>query len=230
MTVDFHVHTYHSYDSVMRPATIIRVAKERGLNGCVICDHNTIKGGVEAQKINTDKDFRIIVGAEIATNAGDVTGLFLKEEIRSRDVDEVMREIKEQGGIILLNHPYKGHDLSKIDVSKVDFIEGYNSRCSNEVNEKAVQLARQYNKPVVAGSDAHLYAEIANCKTYVENLETLMPVKTEFSPSSRLNITKSQYIKAWKLRSLKILFSATVIQAKHTLKHLGQSVAGKGGR
>jgi len=168
MIIDFHVHTYHSYDSLMQPEKIIRVARQKGLNGCVICDHNTIKGGIETQKVNPYKDFLVIVGAEIATNAGDITGIFLTEEIRSRDFDEVISEIRSQGGKVILNHPYKAHDLSRIDVSKVDFVEGYNARCSNEENEKAVQLAKKYDKPVVAGSDAHLYAEIANCRTFID--------------------------------------------------------------
>ena len=218
MIIDFHTHTYHSYDSIMKPEKILRVAKKKGLNGIVICDHNTIRGGIETQKLNSDKDFIVIVGAEIATKAGDISGIFLKEEIISRDVDGVIREIKQQGGKVILNHPYKGHDLSKIDVSQVDFIEGYNARLSAEENEKAVQLAKKYNKPVIAGSDSHLYREIANCKTYIDNIDAFIPFKTECSYSTRLNITISQYIKAWKLKSLKVLFSATIVHVKHFLK------------
>ena len=218
MIIDFHVHTYHSYDSLMQPEKIIRVARQKGLNGCVICDHNTIKGGIETQKVNPYTDFLVIVGAEIATNAGDITGIFLTEEIRSRDFDEVIGEIRSQGGKVILNHPYKAHDLSRIDVSKVDFVEGYNARCSNEENEKAVQLAKKYDKPVVAGSDAHLYDEIANCRTFIDGSVTFTPVKTEYSSSRRMNITKSQFVKAWKLKSLKILISASVRQIKYSVK------------
>ena len=65
MKIDFHVHTYHSYDSIMQPEKILRIAKEKGLNGCVICDHNTIKGGIECKKLNTDPNFVVIVAAEI---------------------------------------------------------------------------------------------------------------------------------------------------------------------
>jgi predicted metal-dependent phosphoesterase TrpH len=220
MIIDFHAHTYHSYDSIMKPEKILRVAKKKGLNGIVICDHNSIKGGLETQKLNSDKNFVVIVGAEIATNAGDISGIFLKEEVLSRDVEGVIREIKQQGGKVILNHPYKGHDLSKIDVSKVDFIEGYNARLNEGENEKAVQLAKKYKKPVIAGSDAHLYREIANCKTYIDSIDTFIPVKTEYSPSTRLNITISQYIKAWKLKSSAIFLSATIIHIKYLMKQI----------
>ena len=86
MIIDFHTHTYHSYDSYMKPKKIIRIGKARGLDGIVICDHNTIKGGLETQKINCDKNFTVIVGAEIATDVGDITGIFLTKEIESRKV------------------------------------------------------------------------------------------------------------------------------------------------
>ncbi len=106
MKIDFHTHTYHSFDSNMKPEVIIKVAKERDLDGIVICDHNTIKGGIEAKSVNKDKNFVVIVGAEIATDAGDVTGLFLSKEIESKKFSEVADEIKKQGGLVLLNHPY----------------------------------------------------------------------------------------------------------------------------
>jgi predicted metal-dependent phosphoesterase TrpH len=202
----------------MKPEKILRIAKKKGLNGIVICDHNTIKGGIETQKINSDENFIVIVGAEIATNAGDITGIFLKKEIISREINEVITEIKEQNGLIILNHPYKAHDLTKIDISKVDFIEGYNSRLNKKDNEKAVQLAKIYNKPIIAGSDAHLYNEIGNCKTFVQNIETLIPVKTEYNSSNQFNKTLSQYIKAWKYKSIKIFISATIIQLKKLFK------------
>lgn len=218
MIIDFHTHTYHSYDSLMKPKKILRIAKARGLDGIVICDHNTIKGGLEAKKINKDNNFTVIVAAEIATNAGDITGLFLTKEIESRMFDTVVKEIKQQGGKVILNHPYKGHDLSKIDFSKIDYIEGYNSRLDEEHNNKAIELAKEHNIPVIAGSDAHLYAEIANCKTIVDNIELLTPLKCEYSASRQRYVTLSQYVKSLKRKSIKIFISATAIQIKYTIR------------
>lgn len=218
MKIDFHTHTHHSYDSVMKPEKILRLAKKRGLNGIVICDHNTIKGGLEAQKINKDEDFLVIVAAEIATNGGDVTGLFLHKEIESRDFHDVVQEIRSQNGKILLNHPYKGHDLSKIDLSEVDFIEGYNSRLSIEDNNKAIKLAKENNIQILAGSDAHLYNEIANCSTTIEDIATIIPVEHEYKKSKYIYITLSQYIKSVKRRNIMIFVSATIIQIKYSAK------------
>ena len=67
MRYDLHVHSKYSYDSFTSPEKIIKVAKKRGLDGVAITAHGTIKGGIEAPKIHKDKDFQVIVGAEIKT-------------------------------------------------------------------------------------------------------------------------------------------------------------------
>lgn len=224
MKIDFHTHTYYSYDCLMRPEKILRIAKKRGLDGIVICDHNTIKGGLEAKKINKDKNFIVIVGAEIATNAGDVTGIFLTKEIESGNFEDVIREIRAQNGKVILNHPYKGHDLAKIDLTKIDFIEGYNSRLNYKDNQKAIDLAKSNNIPILSGSDSHLYNEIANCKTTVKDMESLIPLEHEFRQSGQLNITVSQYIKAFKKKNLAVFISASIIQMKYSAKQCKKAV------
>ncbi len=216
MKIDFHTHTYYSYDCLMKPEKILRIAKKRGLNGIVICDHNTINGGLEAKKINKDKNFIVIIGAEIATNAGDITGIFLTKEIGSRNFEDVIGEIRAQNGKVILNHPYRGHDLTKIDLTKIDFIEGYNSRLYDKENQQAIDLAKSNNIPVLAGSDSHLYNEIANCKTTVKDIESLIPLEHEYKQSRQLYITLSQYIKAFKKKNIKIFISASVIQVKYS--------------
>lgn len=218
LKIDFHTHTYHSFDSLMKPKKILKIAKERGLDGIVICDHNTIKGGIEAKNINKNKHFMVIVGAEIATSAGDITGIFLTKEIESRNVNDVIKEIKQQGGKVILNHPYVAHDLSKIDLSQIDFIEGYNARLDKETNQKAINLARDNNIPFLSGSDSHLYREIANCKTIVKDIESLEPVEHVYKPSKKIYRTISQYIKAFKKGNMKIFLSATAGQLKYSVK------------
>ena len=61
----------------MEPATILKVAKRRGLDGIAVTDHLAIKGGIETRKLNNDPDFLVIVGFEIETNnREDLIGLF----------------------------------------------------------------------------------------------------------------------------------------------------------
>ena len=169
MIFDLHIHSKYSFDSILEPEKIIKVAKKRGLDGVAITDHNTIKGSLEAKKINKDQDFFVIVGSEISTEVGDITGLFLNEEIKSKNSMEVIEEIKEQGGVVVLPHPYKGHKLNEELISAVDVIESFNSRTDRYENFYAEELAEKYNKPTIAGSDAHFESEIGLAKTLIKS-------------------------------------------------------------
>ncbi len=206
MILDLHIHSKYSFDSVSNPRDIIRVAKGKGLNGIAITDHNTIKGGVEAKKINHDPSFLIIIGSEINTEIGDIIGLFLNEEIKSRDSIQVVEEIHQQGGIAILPHPYnKGCRLNDEIISKIDAIEGFNARSSKENNEKAMKLAERLKKTIVAGSDAHFCSEIGTCKVILnstnvrdEILNGRFELETKMTPLYLQSISK--IIKTIKLR------------------------------
>jgi len=74
----------------MEYAKLVKFAIRRGLQGVAITDHNTMKGAIKARK--EIKNFLIIVGSEIRTNKGEIIGLFLEEEVKSRDLIEVIDE------------------------------------------------------------------------------------------------------------------------------------------
>ncbi len=209
MLIDSHTHTYNSYDCLMQPEKILRIAKERGLNGIVINDHDTIKGGKECAQLNKDGNFTVIVGAEIKVDrVGDVTGLFLKEEVTARDFNGVVTEIRKQGGITVLNHPYVHHNLDEVNFDGIDLVEGYNGRTDEKRNLMAVELAKKYNKPVIAGSDSHTYGEIANCKTTIESIATIThPLSTEYKLCNVWAPVVSQLIKAGKRKDAMLLIN-----------------------
>ena len=172
--IDLHVHSMYSYDSLLKPEKIVKIAKQKGLTGVAITDHETIQGGLSAKKYNSN-DFITITGAEIRTEIGDIIGLFLNEEIKSYRFCSVIDEIKDQGGLVILPHPFRGHDSNKFDkelVNKMDAIEGYNARTNISKNIKAQEFAREHRLPIVAGSDAHFYGEIGLAKTIMQEAST----------------------------------------------------------
>ncbi|MCK4554295.1 PHP domain-containing protein [Candidatus Parcubacteria bacterium] len=65
--IDGHVHSNYSPDSTVRPLEIIKRAKEIGLNGVAIADHNEIQGNLEATENNLD----IMVIPAIEVTAGE---------------------------------------------------------------------------------------------------------------------------------------------------------------
>src|SRR3990167_1868027 len=62
---DLHMHTCYSKCSNLRPEILLKTAKERGLNGIAVTDHNTIEGALRIKNLNKDKNFEVIIGEEI---------------------------------------------------------------------------------------------------------------------------------------------------------------------
>lgn len=165
MKYDLHVHSKYSIDGCIEPETIVKTAHKRGLSGVAVTDHNTIQGGLESKKYETD-DLKVIVGSEIETNRGEVIGLFLCDEIKSNIFAYVVQEIKDQNGLVIIPHPFDnirgtGIKPTKADAPLVDYVEVYNSRCLLErYNRKANEFALSNKLKIAAGSDAHFEREI----------------------------------------------------------------------
>jgi predicted metal-dependent phosphoesterase TrpH len=157
---DLHIHSKYSLDSLLSPQKIIDIAYSRGLNAVSITDHNTIKGSVVARSLKQDR-VHVIIGSEISTDYGDVIGLFLSEDIRSRVFEEVVDEIRDQDGIVVLPHPYRRKRLLNDNLlSMVDLLEGVNGRSSAESNLCAIELAGRIKKKPLSGSDSHFSFEL----------------------------------------------------------------------
>lgn len=169
MRFDLHIHSRYSFDSLLDTKRIIKKAIMKNLNGIAITDHNTILGGKKAIRENKTP-LVIIVGAEIGTEVGDIIGLFLNEEIKSRNSLEMLDEVKSQGGITVFPHPFKGHKLTTEKASellrKIDCIEFLNSRAPITTEQR--RFLKSLNRSFVAGSDAHFLSEIGLCQTIIK--------------------------------------------------------------
>ncbi len=164
---DLHVHSTRSHDGTISPEKIVEVARSRGLRGVAVTDHNTVRGAIEAKRYETE-DFEVIVGSEIKTDRGDLIGLFLHREIASRSFSDAVLEIREQGGLSVIPHPFDELRRSAMNPSEeeammVDALEAFNSRCLfKSCNDKARKLSVKLGKGITAGSDAHFEEEIGN--------------------------------------------------------------------
>lgn len=137
-------------------------------------DHNTIAGAQETARL---APFPVIIGEEVKTADGDLIGLFLQEEVPpGLPAVETAKRIKEQGGLVVLPHPYDVLRLSVIRkavlgdlLPLVDAVEGFNARnVFGNANARAMALARAHGKAAIAVSDAHHPLEVG--RTY-----TLLP-------------------------------------------------------
>ena len=208
MKYDLHIHSKYSSDGILDLKKIVKIATKRGLNGIAITDHNTIKGGIKAKKYETE-DFKVVVGSEIMTERGEITGLFLSEEIKSKDVQDVISEIKYQKGIVIIPHPFdelrhSAFHPTEEDINFIDCIEGFNSRCVlQKYNDRAVEFGTKHNLAIVGGSDAHFLNEIGEggITTEAEDIrEAIMKndVKVFGKRSPLVNHAGTKVLKLWR--------------------------------
>lgn len=173
MKYDLHIHSKYSSDGFLDPLKIVKIAIKNGLNGIAITDHDTIKGGLKTKEYETE-DFKVIIGEEVTTSRGEIIGLFLEQEIKSSDFNDVIFEIKDQNGLVVIPHPFDEMrnstlHLEKNDIKYVNNIEIFNSRCVNKkYNDKASIFAKNNNLGVTGGSDAHFANEIGNAGIITE--------------------------------------------------------------
>ncbi|VVB54071.1 Error-prone DNA polymerase [uncultured archaeon] len=208
MKYDMHIHSKYSSDGIMDVKEIVKIAIKRGLDGIAITDHNTIKGGIEAKKYEIDS-LKVIIGSEIMTEKGEVIGLFLSEEIRSGMFQDVINDIRDQNGIIIIPHPFdemrhSSFQPAEEDIKFIDCIEGFNSRCLfQKYNKNAKEFAKRHNMAITAGSDAHFINEIANAGviTEIEDIrEAFLKKEIEIfgKRSSFINHGLTKGLKLWR--------------------------------
>lgn len=159
--LDLHVHSQRSADGCMSISEIVAQARKRGLQGIAVCDHD-----IALETVPQYDDFLIIPGIEVSTDRGHVLGLFITEQISTNQMDEAVHSIHAQGGLAVIAHPFEhSQDIHRLDdvIEQFDGIEVWNGRAdrkNRQANAMALELAKHWNKPVTAGSDAHVSEEI----------------------------------------------------------------------
>jgi predicted metal-dependent phosphoesterase TrpH len=169
---DLHIHTKYSGDCATRLDTLIERVEQMGLGCIAVCDHGTVEGALELQKI---APFQVIVAEEVLTPEGEIMGMFLKETIPSGiPVEAALRAIRAQGGLVCVPHPFDRYRSSALQsktleriASDIDIVEVFNAR-SLPLQNLALprRFAGRHHLPSGAGSDAHSLAEVG--RAYVE--------------------------------------------------------------
>ncbi len=168
---DLHCHSSASFDSLSRPADLVRAAAARGLTHLAITDHERLDGALRARDL-APPELTIIVGEEVRTTAGDLLGLYLERAVpMGLSPGDAAAAIREQGGLVGLPHPFdrfRSSGASKVVeaaalaelAERVDFVEAHNARAFRGANEQAARFARDRERPGVASSDAHTSLEV----------------------------------------------------------------------
>lgn len=175
---DLHCHSMYSRDGITRPRNIIKHAKQKGLAGIAVTDHENCKAWEEANYHGKKEGVQVIQGEErlVLKNGvrkGELLALFLQEPLKANDVFGVIDEVHEQDALLIVPHPFDflRKALKCLDevVGKSDGIEAINGHSYfNKFNEKAFSFAEEKKLAMTAGSDAHVPAEIGKAVTLIE--------------------------------------------------------------
>lgn len=169
LRVELHSHTHASPDCGLAPPRLIGLLQARGIDAIAVTDHNTMAGAFEMAEISP---VPVILSEEIKSTAGDIIGLFLSEPIpRDMSPGETVGAIKEQGGLVLVPHPFDSLRRSALGRAAVDSIcehidilEVFNARTlRSRDNDAARAYAHEHGLVASVGSDSHIPREVGVC-------------------------------------------------------------------
>ena len=176
--VDLHMHTDHSPDCATPVTTLLDTATKVGLGAIAVTDHNEISGALEARELANG--IKVIVAEEVKTaDQGEVIGLFIEEKIpRGMTLQETIAEIRRQGGLVYVPHPFdRMHAVPDYEhlldvVEEIDAIEVFNPRVAfTAFNEEAARFAAKYRIVAGAGSDSHVAQGLGSVKIKMRDFD-----------------------------------------------------------
>jgi predicted metal-dependent phosphoesterase TrpH/glycosyltransferase involved in cell wall biosynthesis len=176
--VDLHMHTDHSHDCATPVDVLLDSAKAAGLGAIAVTDHNEISGALEAA--DRANGIKVIVAEEVKTaDQGEVIGLFIREKIeRGMSLEETIAEIRRQGGLVYVPHPFdRMHAVPDYEhmldiVEQIDAIEVFNPRVAiSSFNEEAARFAAKYRIVAGAGSDSHVAQGLGSVKIRMRDFD-----------------------------------------------------------
>lgn len=182
--VDLHTHSAASPDGGITSQQYAHALSTGQLDLIAITDHNRIDFALSVQQELGDK---IIVGEEIMTTAGEIVGLYLTKPVRPHQSPaDTIKEIKQQGGIVYIPHPFelvrKGlHPQTLEDIKdSIDIIEVCNGRAlAQNRGAQAVVWAKLNHVVGAASSDAHGARGLGKTYSRLNNLPTAESLKQE---------------------------------------------------
>ncbi len=161
MRIDMHIHTSrYSSCSHIDPYKLIVKAKEKGLDGIVITEHEKLWSRAEIAELKKiSGDLVILRGIE----AGTPQGLHLliygmdKDIVFGMSEEDIIREAHRYSAVVIPAHPYRyGTGSEELLCSlEIDGLEIMSTNANETASMQAQILRDKLGIPGIAGSDAH---------------------------------------------------------------------------
>jgi predicted metal-dependent phosphoesterase TrpH len=198
MILDMHVHTQISRDATATVdeycEAIVKYRESCPIDGFVLTEHRVIDRSIDYRKLGDKYGIRIFQGIEVDGDFGHILLYGITDEcLRYIDITnrrlndrEVVRIMKECGGIAIPAHPFreslhgKALEERREWVSGVEIIEQFNGANTEVQNAKATAIVTRDRLRGIGGSDAHYVNWFLTCATVFEQpVETMQALVEE---------------------------------------------------
>jgi len=195
LKIDLHLHTiYGSACAYMEPEQLIACAKEIGLDGICITEHDQIWGQDRIADLNKKNDLLIIGGVEVSTDWGEMLVFgYHKSVLRISRAVDLREKVDAAGGVMIPAHPFRlepgivqAHAAAKLKdpgtptreflsviqrpvFGLADALEVYNGRSGRNEISLATSVAEHFHLKGTGGSDAHAVIGVGACYTVFED-------------------------------------------------------------
>jgi predicted metal-dependent phosphoesterase TrpH len=187
LLIDLHTHTHPlSHDSLLSPDDLIDAAKEAGLNGVCLTEHDFFWEPESIADVSRRHDFLVIPGIEVNTEDGHILVFGLERFVYGMHrMPELARMAESAGAVMIAAHPYRrqlpfelrhdgdwAHALERAVTNpayaEVHAIETCNGRGSARENSFSGEICTRLGLPGLAASDAHERKDVGRCATEFE--------------------------------------------------------------
>jgi predicted metal-dependent phosphoesterase TrpH len=179
MNFDLHVHTSrHSLDSIMTPESMVRQAREIGLDGVVITEHDWLWTQEELDQLRRSAPgLTVFAGVEVSAKQGHFLVYGVSNPFRvphGIGVAELCREVHRQGGAIVAAHPYRWNqpfdEILETERPDLDGLELMSNNMDAEIRRRAAALNERIRLAGLGNSDAHRVETLGCCYTEFEGV------------------------------------------------------------
>jgi predicted metal-dependent phosphoesterase TrpH len=140
----------------------VRAARDRGLDGVCITEHDARWSEDEVAALAASLDFPVFRGIEATTEVGHVLVYGVEHHPAMATLDELHRIVRSEGGLMFLAHPSRRYGtLPPADLAAYfDSLESQNGTEGLLQNDAAASMARNLRLPGIGGSDCHSVREV----------------------------------------------------------------------
>jgi len=184
MEMDLHIHTHrYSGCSNVEPASLLRRARQAGLDGIAITEHGIRWSDEDLRELVAQsgvQDLLVLPGQEVGcyTKRGEFQGEFLvfgffKSLGSSRSLETVLEIVHGEGGVVVAAHPFKKADADggfygagfRVYDYDLDGLEVAHPSYDPECSELAQEAMRKRDIAGLGCSDAHDLESVGICRS-----------------------------------------------------------------